>query len=250
MTGCYTAIMIRSAITLAAILLAFGSLGAQTPALPTIDQVLDKYVESVGGRAALEKVTSLSGRGTILIEGPNITGTIELFQKPDKSLQVVDLAGIGLTREGFDGTVGWTEDPQNGIQLKSGVELADAKRGAVMPRELKMKQLYPKLTVTGREPVDGRPAIVVDAVPAEGTPARFYFDEASGAFVRQVGNRMTPQGPIEVDTIYGDLRAVDGVKRPFLIRQRTPIFIAVLTFTEIKQNVPVDDAMFKKPGGQ
>lgn len=242
--------MTRTLVACAAILLTVVSLGAHQAALPTIDQVLDKYVTAAGGRAALEKVTSITAKGNISIEGPNIPGTIQLFQKPDRSLQVVDLTGIGVTREGYDGAIGWTEDPQSGVQLKTGAELADAKRGAVLARELKMKELYAKLAVSGRADVDGKPAIVVDATPADGTPARLYFDEATGHYVRQVSTRNTPAGPLQVETTYSDWRDIDGVKRPFVIRQRTEMFTAILTFTEIKQNVPVDDAMFKKPGLQ
>ena len=222
--------------------------GAQAPALPTLDQVLDNYVAAVGGRAALEKITSLTARGTIEIVGLGLTGTIQLTQKaPDKSMSTVELAGVSQTREGFDGTVGWEESPQTGIRTKAGVELSEARRGAVFPRELKLATIYAKLIVKSREPVGGRDAILVEAVPAEGVPTRMYFDAESGLLIRQVVTRESPQGPIEVDVTFSDFRAIDGVKRPFSARQSTANFVAAIQFTEIKHNVPVDDAVFKKP---
>ena len=112
---------------------------AQTAALPTIDQVLDKYIAGSGGRAALEKVTSFHAQGTIQVTDAGISGTIELLQKaPDKASTTVELGGIGRQRDVFDGTIGWSEDSQNGVREKSGVELADARRGATFGRELKM----------------------------------------------------------------------------------------------------------------
>ena len=241
--------MTRFTIGLAAILLTVTTLGAQTP-LPTIDQILDKQIEGVGGRAALEKLQTITAKGTISVDQAGLTGTIQLFQKPDKSLQIVELTGVGTTREGFDGTVGWLDQAQQGIVEKTGLELAEARRGAIMPRELKMKQLYPKMTVTGRGDAGGTPAYIVEATPVEGPAVKLYFDVASGRLVRQIATRSTPQGPIEVDTAFSDYRDVSGLKRPFAITQTTSQFTARLTFTEIKQNVPVDDAMFKKPGGQ
>src|SRR5688572_25951967 len=101
--------MSRFTLALTAILLTVNSLGAQTPALPTIDQILEKQIEGVGGRAALEKLQTITGKGTIVVDQANLTGTIQLFQKPDKSLQIVELGGVGTTREGFDGTVGWVD---------------------------------------------------------------------------------------------------------------------------------------------
>jgi hypothetical protein len=223
--------------------------GAQTPALPTVDQVLEKYVTALGGRATLEKVTSVRTQGTIEIPDFQITGTIEIVQKaPDKALQTVNLSGIGLQREGFDGTIGWAEEPQAGLRQKAGAELADAKRGALFPRELKLKQQYPTMTVTGRERVGERDTIVILATPADGAPAKLYFDEATGLLARQSGSRNGPEGAIAVEVTLDDYRDVAGVKRPHLIRQSNPQFAVTVKVTSIKHNESIDDAIFKKPG--
>ena len=222
--------------------------GVQAPALPTVDQVLDRNVTAMGGRAALEKVTSITARGSISVPEAGLTGNFELYQKaPDKALTVVDFGGQGQ-REGFDGVVGWAVDLQSGLREKSGVELVEAKRGAVFSRELRMKSLYRTLTVTGRERIGTRDAIVVEAVPAEGTPTRLFYDAESGLLVRQLVTRQSADGPMEVEITFEDFRAVDGVMRPFTIRQAVSTFTAVVQLSEIRQNVPVDDAMFKKPG--
>ena len=216
--------------------------------MPTIDQILDKYIAGAGGRAAIEKITSISGKGTIDIPDANISGTVELIQKaPDKALTIVDLPGVGQQREGYDGTVGWSDDPQNGLRQKSGVELAEAKRGATFGRELKMKQLYPTMVVKGREKVDESDAYLVEATPSEGSPVKLYFDATSGLLVRQIAQRQMPQGPLEVEVTFSDFRPVEGVKRPFTIRQATSLFTATIHLTEVKHNAPIDDAIFKAP---
>jgi hypothetical protein len=221
---------------------------AQAPQTPTVDQVLEKYIAGSGGRAALEKVTSVDAKGTIQIADMGIGGTVELIQKaPNKAVTVISLAGVGEQREGFDGTVGWSVDPQNGGREKSGAELAEAKRGAIFGRELKMKEIYPTMAVKGREPINGKDAYVVEATSMDGAPAKLYFDVESGLCVRQVVTRTTPQGPIEVEASFEDFRPVDGVKRPFTVRQVTSMFSAVIQFSEIKQNVAIDDVVFKMP---
>ena len=85
-------------------------------------------------------------------------------------------------------------------------------------------------------------------MPAEGSPARLFFDAESGVLLRQVSTRVTPQGPLEVEVTFEDYRAIDGVQRPFTIRQATSVFTAIIQLTDIKHNVPIDDAVFKKPG--
>jgi outer membrane lipoprotein-sorting protein len=220
--------------------------GAQA-ALPTLDQVLDKYIAASGGRAALEKITSSQAKGTIDIPDANLSGTIELIQKaPNLASTVVELPGVGRQRDVFDGTTGWTEDPMNGVRDKSGLELAESKRAAVFGRELKLKTLYQTMTVKGREQVGGRDAIVVEAVPAEGSPVKMSFDAENGLLVKQTGTRQTPQGPLEVTVTLENYRAVDGVQHAFTIRQSTSMFTAVIQLNEIKHNVPIDDAVFKK----
>ncbi len=95
-------------------------LAAQTTPLPTVDQVLEKYLVAIGGRAALEKITSAHLQGTLEIPDFQINGTIDIVQKaPNKVLQTVSLTGTGMQavqREGFDGTVGWADDPQGGLR--------------------------------------------------------------------------------------------------------------------------------------
>jgi hypothetical protein len=218
-------------------------------ATPTVDQVLDKAVTALGGRAAMEKVTSRTGKGTIEIPDAGMSGSIQVFEKaPNMNAVVIDLGGMQI-RQAFDGTVAWEDNPQEGLKVKSGVELAEAKREATFNPELKMKELYTKLTVRGREKVGTSDAWVVDAVPAEGSPVVFYFDVESGLPVRMDATRESPQGAIPVQAYLEDYRAIDGVKVAHVLRQVTPMFTMTMRLTEVKHNVTLDDKMFKKPGG-
>jgi len=231
---------------LAALLVA--STSAQTPATPTVDQVLDKHLTAIGGRAALERVTSMTARGTLTVPDAGLTGTIEMYGKaPDKVASFVDFGDMQQA-DGYDGDAAWSSDSQNGVRVKAGVELAEARNGAVFNKELNMKTLYPTMAVSGPEPLAGRQVWVIEATPASGTPVKMYYDVESGLMVRQVLTRQTPVGPLEVDIRLEDYRDVDGVKRPHTIRQLTSMFNAVVQLSEIKQNVEIDDAVFRKPG--
>jgi hypothetical protein len=225
---------------------------AQTPAgAPTIDQLIDKCITALGGRAALEKVTSRTSKGTIEIAEASMTGSIEIFEKaPNMNAIAIELNGMQI-RQAFDGKVGWEENPQTGLTEKTGTDLAEAKREATFNMELHMKQLYPKMTVRGREPLGTSSAWVVDAVPAEGNPVVFYFDTESGLLARMDASRQGPDGsPMQVQAYVEDYRVVDGVKVPFVLRQVTSMFTMVMRLVEVKHNVTLDDKMFKKPGGE
>jgi hypothetical protein len=235
----------------AAIGLTVARVSAQAPsqALPTVDQILEKFVTAVGGRDAMEKVTSRLSTGTVEIPDAGLSGSITLSEKaPNKSLAVIELGAMGVIRDGSDGVVAWESSDQGGLRDKSGAELADSLRGSTFNSELKLKSLYKTLVVTGKEAVEGKDAFVVLATPTEGAATRMYFDAQSGLIVKQSSSRETPQGPIDVDVMLGDYRAVGGVKMPYSVRQITSMFTIVIKLTEIKQNVPIDDVIFKRPG--
>ena len=66
--------------------------------------------------------------------------------------------------------------------------------------------------------------------------------------MRQNLTRETPQGPMDIDVFLEDYRDVEGTRQPFTVRQITPAFSMVIRITEIKHNVALDDAIFRKPG--
>ena len=234
-------------VTLALAACAF-ALG-QTPAsLPTVDQVLDKYVTALGGKASIEKVTSRQAKGTFEIPAFGATGSVEMYSKaPNKEYGVFDVPGFGTVRQGFDGTVGWAVDPQSGMREQSGAELAATKIEAEFHRAIKLKQLYPKMNVKGKEKVGDKEAIVIEATPADGAVEQWFFDGTTGLLIRADAERETPQGKMPVQVFYDEYKQVDGIKVPSVIRQVTPAFTINIKLDDIKQNVTVEDSKFSKP---
>ena len=237
-----------ASIVVVGLVAACAALSAQTAGLPTVDQVLEKYLAAMGGQAAFDKITSRTAKATIEIPDMGITGTMTMTEKaPNKAMVVVEIANMTV-REGTDGVVAWDENPQSGLREKAGLELAEYKRGSLFNIETKLKTAYPKMNVTGRDTVNGRPAIVIDAIPEQGSPVKIFFDSETGLILKQAGSRETPEGPITFESFYDDYRTIDGVKQPHTLRQVTSRFTSVIRITEMKHNVPVDDALFRKPG--
>src|SRR5882762_240539 len=185
-----TTLLFISAITVAA--LAQG--GSQKPAadakpaasLPTADQILDKYVQAIGGKAAIEKQTSRVSKGSFEIPAVGASGTAEIYEKaPNKNAAIITIPGFGVVQEGYDGKTGWAQDPQSGLREKAGAELATAKLDGEFHKPIKLKQLYPKLVVKGKDKVGDKDVYVVEATPVEGSAETWYFDVQSGLVLRQ-----------------------------------------------------------------
>ena len=219
--------------------------------MPTAEQVLDRYLEAMGGRAALQKLTSRVMTGTLSVPSMQLSGTVEIREKaPNRTLGKITINGA-MYRQAFDGTAGWTDDPANGLRDQTGMELAETRRESDFYHALDLHKLYSKFTLTGKEKVGEREAYVIEAAVSEGgQPEKLYFDAQSGLVLRESSQRHGPDGVSEFQQDYDDYREVDGVKLPFAIRQTNEGTLVIITVEEYHHNVPLDDGEFAKPAAQ
>jgi hypothetical protein len=215
--------------------------------LPTVDQVLDKYIQGSGGRAAIEKVKTRVMKGS----QAGFDGTalpLEIYREaPNKFLSSITRPQ-GLVLQGYNGTSGWLKNPRGQREL-AGEDLAAVKRRAEFNESLKLKELYPDLKITAREKVGDRGAFVLESEAGKSEITRLFFDVQTGLLLRRqtIGKNILAPIPEQVD--YEDYRDVDGVKLPFTIRQSfvDPWIGWTQKFTEIKQNIPIEGAKFDLP---
>jgi hypothetical protein len=171
----------------------------------------------------------------------------EVYSKaPNKLLTITSYPKL-VFRTGFNGTQGWAKSNQEGRDLPVEM-LAQLRREAEFYKETRLKEMYAKLTVLGRASIGEREAYVVEAAPADGgSPEKLYFDVQTGLLVRKYSETKTVLGQFPMQTDYEDYREVDGVKLPFTIRWSIPGRVWGRKITEVKQNVPLDDAQFNMP---
>jgi len=217
-------------------------------ALPSVDQVLDKFVQAIGGKAAMEKVTSRTSKGTFDMPAMGVSAPIVMYAKaPNKTFLTIDIPGFGTFQRGYNGTGAWEQNPATGTRDISGAELAQSKLAAEFYRDIKLKQLYSKMEVKGVEKVGERDAYVIEATSADGGTEKMYFDTQTGLLVRSDIEAVTEQGKFPVTSLLEDYREVDGIKMPFTVRQNSPVNSFTIKIDEVKHNVPIDDAKFNKP---
>lgn len=221
---------------------------AITAKLPTVKEILDKYVAALGGRAANERIKSRVTKGTFELAPMGIKGTMETYSAaPGKSYSKTNLQGVGEIIEGFDGTTAWSMNPIQGNRDKTGDELIQSKLINNFYREINLDKLYSKMEVNRAEKLGDRDVYVVTATATGLDPETFYFDKQTGLIVRADSVLVSPEGKMAAQTFYEDVREIDGIKLPFKMRLVLPQFEAVTTITEIKHNVPVEDGKFTKP---
>ena len=225
---------------------------------PTVDQILDKYVRALGGRDVYVKLTTRVAKGTIEIKAGNITivGSYKDYaEAPNKRVKFIrmDLSnGTGYdTSYGFNGTTGWETDLDSGgvrSRTLSGAKLAAAIREADFYSEIKLKQLYSGMRLKGNKRIAGRQFYIVEAIPEEGNPETLYFDTKTGLLARRDLEQinMTAVQPV-AQTYYDDYKEVDGIKLPFTLRHISSGNELIVKITEVRHNVPIEEAKFKSP---
>ena len=220
-------------------------------AAPSVEQILDHYLAAAGGREVWQKLSSRVSMGTIEVPSANLKGTVVIHEKaPNKMLTIIIVAGSAF-REGFDGTTGWAEDPQNGVREQAGAELAEAKRQADFYSPLNVHEHYSKLTLTGSEKVNGHDTYVLEAaLPEGGKPDTLYFDSNSGLPVRLISEHHSPEGTAQFLEYFSDYREVDGVTLPFAITQTGGESAFVVKIGDVRHNVALEDGEFAKPAVQ
>jgi outer membrane lipoprotein-sorting protein len=220
--------------------------GAQ-PALPSAEQILDKYLQAVGGAEAVRKINSRAEKGTISFGGQQFP--VEVVAKaPNKRISTVHTPN-GDSITAFDGHNGWLGNPGGRAPRDMTEQEADAigfDAAFYMPVEVKtmFNQFFVRPTT---DKVGGHEVYLVIGSKAGKPPLRFFFDKETGLLLRTVRYAETPLGrnPTQVD--YADYRSEGGVKIPFQWTIARPLGRFTIQVNEVQQNVPIDDTKFAKP---
>ncbi len=214
--------------------------------LPSVDEILEHYVQAAGGRQAIERVTSRVWKGS-RVGADGVLVPEEVYAKAPNKLLTVTSYPNQVFRTGFDGARGWGMANQQRRDLPEEV-LSQLRREAEFYKETRLKELYPKILILGRTAVGERVAYVLEATPADGgSPVRLFFDVQTGLLVRKYSEAKTVLGQFPTQTDYEDYREVDGVRLPFTIRWSIPGRAWGRKVTEVKQNVPLEDSLFSSP---
>jgi len=218
------------------------------PTGPTADQIAAKYVDAIGGTAAIDKIKTVVLKGTFAgVSGPELSHEVDLAS-PDKFDMVVTTPQ-GTNERAFDGKVGWQRGGPGGL-LEIGYPVIDTMKLMFMPyRNVQLKDQFASFRAGGRDKIGDRDVVILTGRTAENRRERLFFDAETGLLLRRISYLETMVGVIPGQFDFEDYRDVDGVKLPFTIRVSSvvPGLVSTSKFSEIKLNVAVDDSKFKMP---
>jgi hypothetical protein len=243
---------------------------------PSADQIIDKYLQAVGGQQRLSAVKSFVASGaSVGFGGFGRGGRVQLFSRfPDQRATIIDFPSNpdrGHSLRLFDGHEGWIETPLSvlGEYEITGGELEGAKLDAELAFPIQIKQILTGLHASAPTTISDLPepasqaaeeskattskehtTNVVQGTGPGGTLVTLYFDVDSGFLLREVRYSESPIGRIPTQIDYSDYREVGGIKMPFRLVFAWLDGRDSIQLDKIAVNAAIDPSKFSKPAEQ
>jgi hypothetical protein len=214
------------------------------------DQILDKYIQALGGVPVLAGLTSFIAKGTY--EGYETLSEkvpVEIFARAPNQLTTVIHTQNGDSVSTFDGKNGWVAaaDKLMRVLPLSGGDLEGARIDAFLSFPAGIKQDFQWRTGFPSVSIDNHPVQVIQNVVRGENGAKLYFDSQSGLLVRQVRYVDTAVGVIPTRIDYSDYRDVAGVKVPFRRVVTWTDGRSTIEFSEVQPNAGIEAGKFAEP---
>ncbi len=220
----------------------------------TADEIINNYIENIGGKEKLEKLKGVQMIGNMKMQGMEIPFE-QLSTKDGKQLVSIELQGNKMVWSAFDGEVSWQRNQMTMEAEKSDNEATQNLKNelAQFPDPfLNYKEKGYTVELIGKETIDGAETFKIKLtkkpvlVNGESLPniTHYYFDTEN--FVPIVVESTVNQGPMKGQTIkstLSDYQEVDGVYFPFSMGSK----FQTMEFKEIKLNPEVKAESFALP---
>jgi hypothetical protein len=214
---------------------------------PTIEQILNRYEEALGGREAWDKLTSRVMKATMVFSPSGQEATVVVYQQfPNKFLNVTTLPSHRKTEIGFNGEIAWSKDSVEGVRRMSGLQFEMTKHMADFNEVFRLREAFPHMEFLGKRGTNGRTTYMVQTTTADGKTGTMYFDAESGLRVRVTSTGANGQTYDDYIEEYRELSDV-GVKYPCHRREVWPTYTVTVRCTEILHNVAIDGSLFLPP---
>lgn len=219
---------------------------------PSADQILDKYIQAIGGAQKVAALKSYAGKGTF--EGYDTYHQkvpMEVYAKAPGQLTQIVHTQNGDSTIVFDGSAGWVASVDKPVRLLPdlpGEELDAAKLDAALAIPVNIKQALTQWkTGFPVASVDDKLMNVVQGMGAGGTRFKLYFDQETGLLSRVVRYEPTAVGTLPIQVDYSNYKDVAGVKIPFNWTVTWTNGMSINELSDVQANATIDATRFAKP---
>jgi len=219
----------------------------------SVDDVIEKYVEAIGGIERLNSVKTVKVSGRI-VQGSNLIPFVQYIKVPDKIKIEITRQGLTL-QQAYDGSIGWTLNPFRGVkipeklnpeQMKDLKNQADFEGGLVNYEKKGSTAEY-----LGVDDFEGSEVYKIRITEGDGERTTYYIDVVTNLVVKKEIRRKIEEKEQKTEYFYGAYKQVNGLMVPFSIETGTGSGeTQKRELDKVEFNVEIEDSIFKMPEGK
>jgi len=222
----------------------------------SLDDLIGRNVQAMGGAAALNAVQSIKVDLHIVDPGFEVDGTYHAA-RPGKMRIDVSAGGKHVYTEAFNGIRGWQWKGEGDPVAESDKATAALRHGVELPGKLfglhEVRQRGNNLELIGREKIDGMNYYVLRMSLTDGYSTSLYMDPQTWFITRRRDVRplhvdIDPT-PTTIESRSSDFRQVQGVMFPFAsvdIDLKTGKELESASIRSITLNPPIEPVFFDR----
>ena len=227
-------------------------LPAQSTGTPTADEIIARFVKTVGGAEKIQSIRTLRRVGKFTGDDGFEAAVIVENTRPNKVREEFSIQGMTGVNA-YDGANGWKIDPFGGKkdpeslseeEMRSIVEDSDFDEPLI-----NYQQKGNKVELVGMDQIEGTDVYKLKVTLKSGDTRYYYMDTDSYVPIKYETKRIIRGTPQETETTLGDYKQVGGWYLPFSLetRQKGSSGSQKITFDRIEFNVPIDSTRYNRP---
>jgi hypothetical protein len=225
---------------------------ALTAQAQTVDEIVSRHVDALGGVDRLRAIRSVRMSGRVTSGGGREALVVRELQRPGRIRTEFTYQGVTGVYA-FDGARGWKVSPFDGIfapaLMESEEERQTEDQADIEGPLVDWKEKGHQVVLVGKESFEGREVYKLAVTLRSGRVLHEILDAKSYVLARRESNRLVRGHSVTVESSFGDYRPVGGVLFPHAIEtgaagrpQRLKVVVE-----QIEVNPALDDARFQVP---
>jgi hypothetical protein len=217
----------------------------------TVDDVINKNIEALGGLDKIMAIKTVKFTGTFLVMGADLPVTMTI-KRQDKIKLDISFQGMAMV-QCYDGAMGWSINPFSGKkdaekmtaeQTKEMIDYAEFEGQLV-----NYKDKGSKVELMGKEDMQGTDTYKIKLTGKDSGVTTYYLDASNYLVIKESMKQKVKEKEITHDVYSGNYQAVEGVMFPMSIEiMSTGMNDSQKgTWTKVELNIDVDDSIFKMP---
>lgn len=211
----------------------------------TVDEVIDNYINAIGGKEKLLAIKTIKMDGSLNVQGFDVS-VVTTVSHGVGSRTDISVPGMGEGYQIMTPTKGWSYMPFQGQTAPEEVGEDIVKAGQstldIQSPFINYKEKGNTVELLGKDKAEGKDCFKLKLTNKFGKVTTVFIDATTYYRVKAVTKATVNNEEMDVETVYSDYRKnADGYV--FAYAQTSPR--GTITFSSIEINKPVDENIFK-----